>query len=283
MTADDDKPRLELVADNDAFPDEAAEDAVSADDGEAVVAATETGDAEETAGDGAPDPQHLRLLEAILFASAEPMSDKKLANRLPEGADVKGLLTALAAEYAERGVNLVHAGASWAFRTAPDLTAQLNREVEVQRRLSRAAVETLAIIAYHQPITRAEIEDIRGVSVSKGTVDVLLEAGWVKPGRRRETPGRPLTWRTTDDFLDHFGLEDTKSLPGIKELRAAGLLESGPALNIYRERHGIDADGDGDGETAAVSDEEDTGLLPINPVNTETEEEAIEPLDPQGG
>ncbi len=267
MTPDSEKPKLELVADNDAMPEEAAAD---------IAAVAET--------DGAPDPEHLRLLEAILFASAEPMSDKKLIHRLPDGADVKGLLAALAAEYEGRGVNLVRAGASWAFRTAPDLTGQLNREIEVQRRLSRAAVETLAIIAYHQPITRAEIEDIRGVSVSKGTVDVLLEAGWVKPGRRRETPGRPLTWRTTDDFLDHFGLEDTKSLPGIKELKAAGLLETGPALNIYRERQGDggDADGEGDAENASASNDEDTGLLPINPVNTETDEEAPEPLDPHG-
>lgn len=255
MIADNDKPVLELVADNTEAEPEPEEQVV-----------------EETE----PDPHHLRLLEAVLFAASEPMSERKLVHRLPEEADLKGLLKALQAAYAERGVNLTRAGSSWAFRTAPDLAGQLHQEIEVMRRLSRAAVETLAIVAYHQPVTRGEIEDIRGVSVSRGTIDVLLEAGWIKPGRRRETPGRPLTWRTTDDFLDHFGLEDLKSLPGLKDLKAAGLLETGPALNIYRERHGEAGDGD-----AAADGEEDTGLLPLNPVNTETEEEPPEPLDPQ--
>ena len=142
------------------------------------------------------DP-NLRLLEAVLFASAEPLSERALANRLPEEADLKALLTTLRADYAGRGVTLVRRGKSWAFRTAEDLSGIFEKEMDVARKLSRAAVETLAIVAYHQPVTRGEIEEIRGVSLSKGTLDTLFEAGWVKPGKRRETPGRPLTWSTT--------------------------------------------------------------------------------------
>ncbi len=147
------------------------------------------------------DFAHLRLLEAILFASAEPLSERALAHRLPENVDLKAMLSVLQEHYADRGVNLVRAGKSWAFRTAPDLAQQLNKEIDVPRKLSRAAVETLAIIAYHQPITRAEIEEVRGVGLSRGTLDVLLEAEWIKPRGRRKTPGRPMTWGTTDGFL----------------------------------------------------------------------------------
>jgi len=181
------------------------------------------------------DPRHLRLLEAILFASAEPVTERVMANRLPEEADVGSLLEELSRTYADRGVNLVRAGNSWAFRTAPDLSQMLNMEIDVPRKMSRAAVETLAIIAYHQPVTRAEIEEVRGVSLSRGTLDVLLEAGWIKPKGRRRTPGRPATWGTTDGFLDHFGIEDVGDLPGMDELKAAGLLESGPAISVYHE------------------------------------------------
>ncbi len=189
----------------------------------------------------------LRLCEALLFASAEPLGERTIANRLPDGADVKVLMKRLKEEYAGRGINLVRAGASWAFRTAPDLGDFLNKEVEVTRKLSRAAIETLAIIAYHQPVTRGEIEEIRGVSISKGTMDVLLECGWIKPRGRRQTPGRPLTWGTTDNFLDQFGLESTRDLPGVEELKAAGLLDASPAINAYRSN----ADGDGAAEIGA--------------------------------
>jgi segregation and condensation protein B len=170
--------------------------------------------------------QLLRLLEAILFAATEPMSETQLAARMPEGADINGLLQELKDLYANRGVHLLAFENRWAFRTAPDLASKFHIEKEVVRKLSRAAVETLAIIAYHQPVTRAEIEEIRGVAISKGTLDMLLEIGWIKPKGRRETPGRPVTWATTDAFLEHFGLESCDALPGVEELKAAGLLDA---------------------------------------------------------
>jgi segregation and condensation protein B len=173
-------------------------------------------------------PEVERMVEALLFASAAPMKPAELAQRLPHGADAAAALEALRRRYEGRGVNLVRVGQAWAFRTAPDLGYLMRRESEEARRLSRAATETLAIIAYHQPVTRAEIEEIRGVSVSRGTLDLLLELEWIKLGRRRETPGRPVTFVTTRAFLDHFGLESAKDLPGIKELRAAGLLDGAP-------------------------------------------------------
>ena len=175
--------------------------------------------------------QLLRLLEAILFASAEPMAEKTLAQRLPEGADIAGLLQELAGLYANRGVHLMQLGDRWAFRTAPDLGERLQTETVVTRKLSRAAIETLAIIAYHQPLTRAEVEEIRGVALSRGTLDTLLEANWIRPKGRRQTPGRPVTWVTTDAFLDHFGLESREALPGIEELKAAGLLDARSAIS----------------------------------------------------
>lgn len=175
--------------------------------------------------------QLLRLVEAMLFASAEPMPEKTLAARLPEDADIKGLLQEVAGLYANRGVHLVQLDDRWAFRTAPDLAGRLQLETIVPRKLSRAAIETLAIIAYHQPVTRAEIEEIRGVALSRGTLDTLLEATWIKPKGRRQTPGRPVTWVTTDAFLDHFGLESREALPGMEELRAAGLLDARSAIS----------------------------------------------------
>lgn len=177
-----------------------------------------------------------RLLEAILFAAAEPLDEASIAERMPNDADVAALLVDLSQTYANRGVNLVKVGGKWALRTAPDLADKLKIERDVQRRLSRAAHETLAIIAYHQPLTRAEVEAIRGVAVNRGTLDVLLEAGWIKPGRRRNTPGRPTTWVTTDAFLSHFGLESLQDLPGVKELKAAGLLDTRPAVDVYASR-----------------------------------------------
>nr|WP_246152116.1 SMC-Scp complex subunit ScpB [Roseospira navarrensis] len=194
------------------------------------------------------------MVEAILFAAAEPMTEKALAARLPGGTDVSGLLAELAAHYDRRGVRLVRRGATWAFRTAPDLAAVLTVESVEQKKLSRAAVETMAIVAYHQPVTRAEIEEIRGVAVSKGTLDVLLEAGWIRPRGRRQSPGRPLTWGTTDAFLDHFGLESLKDLPGVEEMKAAGLLDARPAIAAYGARaadHGVLPDPDGPDDAAA--------------------------------
>ncbi len=174
--------------------------------------------------------QQLRLLEALLFAAPEPLAEDDLAQRLDAAADVAALLRELAACYAGRGVNLVRLAGGWTFRTAPDLAAQLKSERIVSRKLSRAAVETLAIIAYHQPVTRAEIEAIRGVALARGSLDRLMEAGWVRPQGRRDTPGRPLNWVTTPGFLAHFGLDGLNELPGIAELRAAGLLDIGPAV-----------------------------------------------------
>ena len=169
---------------------------------------------------------HLRMLEALLFAAAAPLSEKEIAARMPDGIDLAELLSELRTAYAGRGVNLRRIDDSWAFRTAEDLAFVLKRQVVEQKRLSRAALETLAIIAYHQPVTRAEIEEIRGVAISKGTLDVLLEAGWIRLRGRRRTPGRPVTFGTTRDFLDHFGLEAIRDLPGLGDLKAAGLLET---------------------------------------------------------
>jgi segregation and condensation protein B len=183
--------------------------------------------------------QHLRLLEAVLFASAEPLAPAELARHLPEDADLGALLEELSGLYANRGVNLVSRGERWAFRTAPDLAPKMLLETSVTRKLSRAAVETLAIIAYHQPVTRGEIEEIRGVALSRGTLDTLLEAGWVRPKGRRRTPGRPVTWGTSPGFLDHFGLESLDSLPGLAELKAAGLLDPRPAIAALGAKGGL--------------------------------------------
>jgi segregation and condensation protein B len=172
--------------------------------------------------------QQLRLLEAVLFAAAEPLSIEALSGYLVETADIVALLHELSEGYAGRGVNLVQLAGGWAFRTAPDLVPKLRIEQQVSRKLSRAAVETLAVIAYHQPVTRAEIEQIRGVALGKGTLDTLMEAGWVGPKGRRDTPGRPLLWVTTKEFLVHFGLDSLKELPGLDELHAAGLLNLAP-------------------------------------------------------
>jgi segregation and condensation protein B len=169
--------------------------------------------------------EELRLLEAMLFASAEPLDEKSLAARLPQGIDVREALVRLQEEYATRGVNLVRIGGKWTFRTANDLSWLLSKETVETRKLSRAAIETLAIIAYHQPVTRAEIEELRGVSTSKGSVDVLLETGWIRPRGRRKAPGRPLSYGTSEAFLSHFGLDAVGDLPGLEELKGAGMLD----------------------------------------------------------
>ena len=174
------------------------------------------------------DPQALRALEAIIFAAEAPVSAADIARYLGERDDLPALLRELADSYAPRGVNLVERGGRWQFQTAPDLAHHLRPSREVPRKLSRAATETLAVIAYHEPVTRPEIEEIRGVSVSGGTVDVLMEAGWVRPAGRRETPGRPLQYATTPAFLAHFNLGSRKELPGLADLKAAGLLDREP-------------------------------------------------------
>ena len=174
--------------------------------------------------EGEVTERNLRVLEALLFASSEPLDANSVLPYLGEGANVTALLLTLQARYAGRGVNLVLRAGKWAFRTAEDLGFLLRREHTETRPLSRAALETLAIIAYHQPATRAEIEEVRGVATGKGTIDLLMEAGWVRMRGRRRTPGRPVTYGTTDSFLDHFGLEGLSDLPGLEELKGAGLL-----------------------------------------------------------
>jgi len=178
----------------------------------------------------------LRLLEAILFASAEPLEPEAIVDRMPDGAPVEALIEDLQGLYANRGVNLMRIGKGWAFRTAEDLTGYMRVSLEAPRKLSRAAMETLAIIAYHQPVTRAEIEEIRGVATNRGTIDQLLEAGWIRPRGRRRAPGKPVTWGTTELFLDAFRLEGLDALPGVEELKAAGLLDRRPGMGAIAMR-----------------------------------------------
>ncbi len=233
--------------------------------------------------------QNIRLLEAILFASTDPVTEKSLARRLPEDVELKPLLEELKSHYEGRGVNLVQAGGSWAFRSAADLTNMLNREIEVARKLGRATIETLAIIAYHQPMTRGEIEELRGVSLSKGTFDALFEQGWIRPRGRRQTPGRPTTWGTTDGFLDHFGLESIKDLPGIEELKSAGLLDKRPAIDAYRISGEVAATAADVAHIDGAESADDEAELPLaaDMVDEDggeaAEEVQPEPLDPDDG
>jgi len=185
---------------------------------------------EESLFEAPPISEQERMVEAILFASAEPVSVRELNSRMPHGSDAAEALVHLRKRYTGRGVHVVRVGDAYAFRTAADLSFLMKKETVETRKLSRAAIETLAIVAYHQPVTRAEIEEIRGVSVSRGTLDQLLEMEWIRFGRRRMSPGRPVTFIVTEAFLDHFGLESARDLPGLKELRAAGLLESRPSM-----------------------------------------------------
>ena len=195
-----------------------------------------------------------RAVEATLFAAAEPMSAADIALHVGESVDVKAALAALESHYAGRGVELVERGGHWHFQTAADLAHILRREREESRKLSRAAVETLAIIAYHEPVSRAEIEAIRGVQISKGTLDVLMEAGWVRPAGRREVPGRPLTYATTQEFLSHFGLKSRRDLPGMDDLQAAGLLDP---VDTALERLGLETRDEDDDEVELETDAED--------------------------
>ncbi len=189
---------------------------------------TESPAREKSLFEAPPIAEQERMVEAILFASADPVTVAELEARMPHGADPAEALVLLRRRYEGRGVRVVKVGDAWAIRTAPDLGFLMQKETVETRKLSRAAIETLAIIAYHQPCTRAEIEEIRGVAVSRGTVDQLLELEWIRFGRRRMTPGRPVTYVVTQGFLDHFGLESARDLPGLKELRAAGLLDNRP-------------------------------------------------------
>jgi segregation and condensation protein B len=209
--------------------------------------------------------EHLRIVEAVIFASAVPVDEAALATHLPVGTDLARLIGELQSAYAGRGVNLVAVAGGWAFRTAEDLAPLLRREQTEPRKLSRAALETLAIIAYHQPATRAEVEEIRGVATAKGTLDVLLESGWVRMRGRRKSPGRPITYGTTPAFLDHFGLERIGDLPGLEELKGAGLLDTLPQAVMAAPRDEPDLFDDEeplgmlvDDEAAAAADEEQT-------------------------
>lgn len=211
--------------------------------------------------------RNLRVMEALLFASDEPLGAEAFADQLSDGADVEALLQELQQRYAKRGVNLVSRGSKWAFRTAEDLAYILRREEENTRPMSRAALETLSIIAYHQPATRAEVEEIRGVATGKGTLDLLMEAGWVRMRGRRRTPGRPVTYGTTEAFLDHFGLEALGDLPGLEELKGAGLLSNRlpPDMQVplpfdgalREDEDPLDPDDDGALDDDAADDEAD--------------------------
>ena len=204
-------------------------------------------DAQDALGFAPPglDEQE-RMVEAMLFSSVEPLSADVMERRMPRGSDAAEALRRLEARYAGRGVTLVRVAGKWAFRTASDLSFLLRSEETATRKLSRAAIETLSIIAYHQPATRAEIEEVRGVAVSRGTLDLLLDLEWIRLGRRRETPGRPVTFITTEAFLDHFGLQSVRDLPGVQELKAAGLLDAQPQSGLAVRFAEADDDDDDD-------------------------------------
>lgn len=253
-TDETEEPRLEGEGDGEAPEEEAESEAASVVEDADTVEGQE-GEAADEASDNvvrfpsnATDhAQVIRMTEALLFAAAEPLDIDSIAARLPEGADVGAAIEDLQKCYEDRGVNLVRIANKWMFRTADDMAFLMERETVSVRKLSRAAMETLAIIAYHQPVTRAEIEEIRGVSVSKGTLDVLMETEWVRLRGRRRMPGRPVTYGTTEEFLVHFGLENVGDLPGADELKAAGLLDGRlpPGFEVPTPS---DSGGDGDGD-----------------------------------
>jgi segregation and condensation protein B len=253
-----------------------SEDAVSEDASSEETASEETTpyDVEHALRDMV---QEARIVEALLFAATEPVSTDFLAERLPEGTDIGAILEDIRNLYADRGVNLARVAGKWSLRTAEDLSPHLRIERKVSRKPSRAAVESLAIIAYHQPVTRSEVEEIRGVSVSKGSFDVLLEAGWIKPVGRRRTPGRPTTWGTTPNFLEEFGLDSLGDLPGVEELKASGLLDTRPAGTIIGDTGEMyhDAEAEGapeDDKPEALDDGDDAGPALSDETGSETED-----------
>jgi len=261
------RPRLELVKGGGAAAQE-AETAQGAGGAPSDSALADGARADNALADGAAESggrraaesraQQARIVEALLFAAQAPLAEAELAEALPEGADVAGILEELQAHYAQRGVKLVKVAGKWQLRTAEDLRWLLRKEKREERKLGKAALETLAIIAYHQPVTRAEIEDIRGVATSKGTLDTLMELGWVRIRGRRRVPGRPVTFGVTDAFLEHFGLESVNDLPGLRELKAAGLLNADipPDLDLPARA-----------DNSALTDEED----PFEPQEEEEE------------
>ena len=212
----------------------------------------------------------LNLLEAIIFASSEPVSERVLSDKMPDGCDLESLLVDLKKHYQNRGVNLKQVGKSWAFRTSPEIANALKIERTVTRKLSRAAIETLAICAYHQPVTRAEIEEIRGVGLSKGTMDVLFEAGWIRPRGRRQSPGKPVTWGTTEGFLDQFGMDTIDDLPGMDELKAAGLIDKRPAIQTLATRGEMESD------SSSAEQPDNTEIEPLDPDESEHYHTSIE-------
>jgi segregation and condensation protein B len=226
--------------------------------------------------------QRLRILEALLFAASEPLDEAKLGSHLKDGDDIAALLAELQSAYASRGINLIKVAGKWAFRTAEDLGYLLERHALEERRLSKAALETLAIIAYHQPVTRAEIEEIRGVTTSKGTLDVLMETSWIRPRGRRRAPGKPVTYGTTEDFLVHFGLDSIKDLPGLAELKGAGLLDSNlPPGFAVPEPTDIAALMP-DELPLDAADEEETAELPFDEPIIDDEDEALPQSSAEG-
>ena len=214
-------PRLKLATNDNLEPEAAPTGCPARDDGVPLEALASLEAAKSAAG----EHEALRILEALLFAASQPLDEAALARHLPPGSALPGLLKQLQAQYAGRGITLSRVAGKWAFRTAQDLSYLMERHAVEERKLSKAALETMAIIAYHQPVTRAEVEEIRGVTTSKGTLDVLLETGWIRPRGRRRAPGRPVTYGTTEEFLNHFGFEAIKDLPGLAELKGAGLLD----------------------------------------------------------
>src|SRR5689334_14564701 len=234
---------------------------------------------DDTSGEPGVRPDELRLLEAMLFAAAEPLDEATLARPLPDSVNVREALAALQAEYASRGVNLVRIGRKWMFRTAADLSWLLTKETTETRKLSRAAMETLAIISYHQPVTRAEIEEIRGVQTAAGTLDVLLKTGWIRPRGRRKAPGRPITYGTTETFLSNFGLEEVGDLPGLEELKGSGLIEgslpTGFAVPIPSDDAALRED-----EDPLEPGDLDLALAPAPEPESSAEEEPQPPSEP---
>ena len=222
--------------------------------------------------------QRLRILEALLFAASEPLDEAKLGSHLKDGDDIAVLLAELQSAYASRGINLIKVAGKWAFRTAEDLSYLLERHALEERRLSKAALETLAIIAYHQPATRAEIEEIRGVTTSKGTLDVLMETSWIRPRGRRRAPGKPVTYGTTEDFLIHFGLDSIKDLPGLAELKGAGLLDSNLPPGFAVPEPADIAALMPDELPLDAADEEETAELPFDEPIIDDEDEALPQL-----